>query len=106
MLDYETVAVHNLIVVAHDESYNEASVAVEIAVDAEPEWYSTGVFLVDRQVLSSTSNHLAVLIIPDDQETWENDPAFSQTLYIGTEEYHYTIVSADAEFQNPLNWGN
>lgn len=47
MLDNETATGHDLVVVAHDESCNEAVVYVGIGVDNEPEWYATGVFLVE-----------------------------------------------------------
>ncbi|MBI1313164.1 hypothetical protein GC176_17880 [bacterium] len=105
-VDYECQNAHDLIVVAIDESGHEAKVQVGVGVIPEDEWYATGVFLVERPVLGTQYYHTAILIVPDDQETWKNDPAFAQILYVGHTPMHYTIVSADASNPtNPLNLG-
>lgn len=98
-------ASYSLILVATDESGHQAALSVIVGVDNVPDWYSTGTFVVDREVLGSGKYYTAILIIPSDQESWENHPAFAQTLYIGSQEFHYTIVSADAQNPNPLPSG-
>jgi len=92
-LDHESQADHHLILEADDGYGNTSTIGVEVAIQDELEWYSTGLFVVAWEVAASRY-HTLVLIIPDDQPAWENDPNFSEVLYIGTDPYHFSTLSA------------
>lgn len=111
-LDYETLPTYVLVVVAEDDSMNADQVDFSVFIVDEPEWESTGIFVADRQVNNSAFFHTTIVIVPTDQDTWENDPRFSETVYIGRELYHYATLSAfpngalgDGDLQSEIGWG-
>jgi len=105
-LDHETKIVHNLILQAVDAQGNTATTGATITLTDEVEWGGMGVFVVSWEVASpftgnpSGHHHSEILIIPADQEAHENDPLFTNKVWVDRIEVVYTTVGADYELVN------
>ena len=94
-LDHETKIVHNLILQAVDAQGNTATTGATITLTDEVEWGGMGVFVVSWPVLNQPAHHTELLIIPQNQAAYENDPIFANTAWVDRQEVHYTTVGAE-----------
>lgn len=97
-LDHETTPEYDLILEADDMNGNTATVGVTVTLTDEIEWDSTGIFVISWEVeilgVGTNRFHAEVLIIPEDQETYETDARFVNKVWVNREEMVYTTVGA------------
>ena len=99
-LDHETKQQYQLILTANDMQGGSDPVGVTVDLTDEVEWGGKGVFVVSWVVAFGRS-HAEVLIIPEDQDHWENDPQFSRKVWVERQEVVYTTVGAGPTLFSP-----
>jgi hypothetical protein len=84
----------HLVLEAMDAMGNTGITEVTVTLTDEVEWGGMGVFVVSWEVLGTGRHHSEILIIPEDQATFEDNPDFGNTAWVDRQEVHYTTVGA------------